>query len=118
VNNVLLPLIGLLLGIIIGLVYPIYIPVNYAPYVSIAVLAALDSVFGGLKAVGENNFDVYVFITGFFTNALLAGFLAYIGDRLGIPIYLAAIFVFGVRIFQNLAIIRRDFLNKFLKNQK
>jgi len=109
------PLIGLLLGIFVGFYFPVNVPVIYAPYMSIAVLAALDSVFGGIRAIEENNFDMNIFITGFFSNTLLAGFLAYFGDRLGIPIYLAAIFAFGVRIFQNLAIIRREIIRRFFK---
>ncbi|AYO30359.1 MAG: hypothetical protein PWR06_329 [Thermoanaerobacteraceae bacterium] len=109
------PLIGLLLGIFVGIYAPINVPVIYAPYMSIAVLAALDSVFGGIRAIEENNFNMNIFITGFFSNALLAGFLAYFGDRLGIPIYLAAIFAFGVRIFQNLAIIRREIIERLFK---
>ncbi|TYP54937.1 small basic family protein [Thermosediminibacter litoriperuensis] len=111
----LFPLIGLILGILAGLVFPINIPLSYAPYASIAVLAALDSVFGGLRAMGEGHFNVNIFITGFFSNALLAGFLAFLGDKLGIPIYMAAIFAFGVRIFQNLAIIRRHMLDRLFK---
>lgn len=108
-------LIGLILGLFIGFYSPITVPVIYAPYMSIAILAALDSVFGGIRALNESNFDSNIFITGFFSNALLAGFLAYFGDRLGIPLYLSAVFAFGVRIFQNLAIIRRQLIKRFLK---
>jgi len=112
-------LIGLFLGLFIGYYSPITVPTIYAPYVSISILAALDSVFGGIKALEEDNFDINIFITGFFSNALMAGLLAYFGDRLGIQLYLAAIFAFGVRIFQNLAIIRRSIVKKlFLKNNK
>lgn len=110
-----IPLIGLIFGILVGMLVPVDIPINYAPYVSIAVLAALDSVFGGLRALAEGHFDGNIFITGFFANALLAGFLAFLGDKLGIPIYMAAIFAFGVRIFQNLAIIRRLVLDRLFK---
>lgn len=114
------PLVGLALGLLVGFYSPISVPTFYAPYVSIAVLAALDSIFGGIRALEENTFDANIFITGFFSNALMAGFLAYFGDRLGIPIYLAAIFAFGVRIFQNLAIIRRLIIDRvfFKKNKK
>nr|WP_245628330.1 small basic family protein [Fervidicola ferrireducens] len=114
-NELLIPIIGLILGILVGLLVPVDIPISYAPYASIAILAALDSVFGGLRALGEGHFDVNIFITGFFINALLAGFLAFLGDKLGIPIYMAAIFAFGVRIFQNLAIIRRLMLDRLFK---
>lgn len=113
------PLIGLALGLLVGFYSPVSVPTVYAPYVSIAVLAALDTVFGGIRALGEDSFNAHIFVTGFFSNALMAGFLAYFGDRLGIPIYLAAIFAFGVRIFQNLAIIRREIIKRiFSKKQE
>lgn len=105
-----LPFLGIILGIVLGLVLPIQIPSNYASYMSIAVLAALDSVFGGIRASLENKFETDIFISGFFGNAFLAAGLAYIGDRLDVPIYLAAIFTFGMRLFQNFAAIRRYFL--------
>ena len=73
---------------------------------SIAVLASLDSVMGGVRAVFEKRFDGVVLITGFFANGALAAILAYMGDRLGVDLYYAAVFVFGVRLFQNLAVIR------------
>ncbi len=103
----LMALIGLGLGIIMGLFFPYNIPVVYSAYLSVAILAALDSVFGGIRASLENSFNSNIFITGFFGNAILAASLAYIGDRLGVPIYLAAVVAFGTRLFQNFAVIRR-----------
>ncbi|MFA5536566.1 MAG: small basic family protein [Bacillota bacterium] len=108
----LLPFIGLLIGVIIGFRYPLHIPVAYAKYMSVGVLAALDSVFGGLRAVMEEKFDQKIFVTGFVGNTLMAGVLAYIGDQLGVELYMAAVFVFGVRLFQNLGIIRRHLIKK------
>ncbi len=107
-----LPLFGVVVGLVIGILFPITIPVEYAQFMSVALLASLDSVFGGLRAGAEEKFDNTVFITGFFTNALLAAGLVYIGDRLGIDLYYVALLAFGLRIFQNLAIIRRYFLKK------
>ncbi len=107
----LLPLVGLALGIILGLFMPFNIPVVYSAYLSVAILAALDSVFGGIRASLENCFDSDIFITGFFGNAILAASLAYIGDKLGVPIYLAAVVAFGTRLFQNFAVIRRYLFN-------
>jgi Uncharacterized conserved protein (small basic protein) len=107
-----LPIAGLLLGLIIGIAFPISVPIAYAKFMSVALLASLDSVFGGLRAGIEEKFDNTVFITGFFTNALLAAGLVYIGERLGIDLYYVASLAFGLRIFQNLAIIRRYFLKK------
>ncbi len=103
----------LLFGIFIGLQMPVFIPFMYAKYMSIAILAALDSVFGGIRAYMEDVFDNVVFVSGFFINILLAAGLAYLGDRLGVELYLAAVVAFGVRIFQNLAIIRRYLLKKW-----
>ncbi|WP_371368848.1 hypothetical protein SRRS_22610 [Sporomusa rhizae] len=107
-----LPITGLIIGLIIGISFPITVPVEYAKFMSVALLASLDSVFGGLRAGIEEKFDNTVFITGFFTNALLAAGLVYIGDRLGIDLYYVSLLAFGLRIFQNLAIIRRYFLKK------
>lgn len=110
-----IPLLGLLIGIIIGIFMPYNIPFAYSKYMAVAILACLDSVFGGLAASMQGKFDMKVFISGFFGNALLAAGLAYIGDKLGADIYMAAIFAFGNRLFLNFAIIRRYLLNKYLK---
>ena len=107
-----LPVLGLLIGLAIGFFAPVHVPVEYTKYLSVGILAALDSVFGGVRAGMEDHFDGTVFITGFFSNTLLAAVLAYIGDQLGVDLYLAAVFAFGVRLFQNLAIIRRHLLHK------
>jgi small basic protein len=108
-----LPILGLLLGILLGLNTPILLAPFYARYLSVAILAALDSVFGGIKAGMEGNFNSEVFVSGFFGNMLLAAFLTYIGDRLGVELYYAALFAFGVRLFQNLGIIRRMLLGHY-----
>lgn len=105
-------LIGLLLGIILGLYLPITYPATYSLYISVAILAALDSVFGAIKSMMEDKFNTEIFVSGFFGNAILAGLLAYIGDRIGVPLYYAAIFAFGNRLFQNFAIIRRHLLER------
>ncbi|NMB41162.1 MAG: small basic family protein, partial [Firmicutes bacterium] len=111
--NALLPLLGLLVGIVLGLIFPFSFPVAYTRYIAMAIMASLDSVFGGLRANMKNQFDPAIFISGFFCNALLAAALTYLGDRLGVEIYYAAIFAFGVRIFHNLAIMRRYLLENW-----
>jgi small basic protein len=106
-----MPILGLIIGIIIGVVFiPINIPQQFSNYVAVAILAALDSVFGGISSSLQGKFNMKIFVSGFFGNALLAAALAYIGDQLGIQIYLAAIFAFGNRLFLNFAIIRRYIL--------
>ncbi|HAK73150.1 MAG TPA: DUF1290 domain-containing protein [Sporomusaceae bacterium] len=107
-----LPILGLLIGLLIGTFLPVSMPIEYAKYLSVALLASLDSVFGGLRAGSEQKFDNLVFMTGFFTNALLAAGLVYIGERIGIDLYYVALVTFGLRIFQNLAIIRHYFLKR------
>jgi len=112
-----MPILGVIIGILIGVFFiPINIPQQYSTYMAVAILAALDSVFGGVASSVQKKFDMKIFVSGFFGNALIAAALAYIGDQLGIEIYLAAIFAFGNRIFINFAVIRRYILNKSAKN--
>ena len=109
--------IGLLVGIVLGLLLEINIPASLSPYLSVAILACLDSVFGAVRASLSKNFKADIFISGFFGNAVLAAALAYLGDKLGIPIYIAAVIVFGGRIFDNFAVIRRIIIER-LKSKK
>ena len=102
-------LIGVVLGIVVGNVIPA-IPYTYSIYLSVAIIAALDSIFGAIASNIKNRFDAKVFVSGFFGNALIAAALAYLGDKLGVPLYYAAIFTFGGRIFDNFAKIRRNLL--------
>lgn len=113
----LLPVFGLIIGIILGSTLNYQIPPVYIKYLSIAVLASLDSVLGGIRSVFEKHFDGLVLLTGFFSNATLAALLAYMGDRLGVDLYYAAVFVFGVRLFQNLATIRHILITRW-RNKK
>lgn len=107
-----IPIIGVLIGVILGFIFDINVPERFSPYMSVAILACLDSVFGAIRANMSKKFKVDIFISGFFGNALLAAGLAYLGDKLGIPIYIAAVIVFGGRIFDNFAIIRRLILER------
>jgi len=114
-----IPILGLIIGILIGVFFILVnIPQQYSNYVAVAILAALDSVFGGIAATLQNKFNIKIFLSGFFGNALLAAALAYIGDQLGIDIYLAAIFAFGNRLFLNFAVIRRHILDKLDKKDR
>jgi small basic protein len=108
-----LPVLGLLLGLIAGAALSLRVPAEYSRYTAMGILAALDSVLGAVRAELEGEFDNRVFLTGFFANIVLAGGLTYLGDRLGVELYFAAIVAFGVRIFNNLAVIRRQLLARF-----
>ena len=105
-------LIGCVLGAIIGMNAPM-ISYTYSSYLAIAIIAALDSVFGGIASVINKNFDLKIFVSGFFGNAILSILLTYLGQKLNVDIYLAAIVVFVGRMFNNLAIIRRYYIDKF-----
>lgn len=105
-------ILGLLIGILLGIVFEVNIPGKFSPYMSVAIFACLDSVFGALRASLAKNFKADIFISGFFGNAVLAAGLAYVGDKLGVPVYLAAVIVFGGRIFNNFAVIRRLLIEK------
>lgn len=107
-----LPLLGLIFGVVLGFLTDIQIPSVYENYLSIAVLAALDTMFGGIRAQLQQVYDDKVFISGFFFNILLAAGLAFLGVHIGVDLYLAAIFAFGVRLFQNIAVIRRILLTR------
>jgi small basic protein len=101
---------AVLAGVLLGLALKLSLPIELARYTAVGILAALDSLLGALRAELEGHFDTRIFLSGFYTNALLAAGLAFLGDRLGIDLYLVALFAFGWRIFQNVAVIRRHFL--------
>lgn len=107
-------LVGFIVGIVAGVMAPFTFPVVYARYLSIAVLAALDTAFGGLRASLDGTYDNGIFITGFFTNALLAAGLVYLGDRVGVEnLYLAGVCAMGIRMFNNLGFIRRALFSRW-----
>lgn len=89
------------------------LPTEYGQYLSLAALAGLDSLIGGVRAGLEGKFQSSVFVSGFLANSLLAAFLAYLGDLMGQPLALAALVALGWRIFLNLSIIRRHWLEGF-----
>ena len=105
-------IVGCLVGALVGMNAPI-VSYTYSNYLAIAIIAALDSVFGGIVATIKKNFNLPIFLTGFFGNAILSIFLAILGEKLNVDIYLAAIIVFVGRMFTNLAIIRRYYLEKW-----
>ena len=110
-------IIGCLLGIIFGMNAPI-IPYSYSAYLAIAIIAAFDSVFGGITSALNKNFDLKIFVSGFFGNAILSILLMMLGQKLNVDIYLAAIIVFVGRMFTNLSIMRRHYIEKWNGKEK
>ncbi|RJQ81520.1 DUF1290 domain-containing protein [Pseudonocardiaceae bacterium YIM PH 21723] len=101
--------IALAVGIVLGLVLDPTAPDWIQPYLPIAVVAALDAVFGGLRARLDGNFDPRVFVVSFVSNVLIAALIVLLGDELGVGAQLstAVVVVLGIRIFGNAAAIRR-----------
>lgn len=106
-------IIAVVLGIILGLIMPYNLTIDTLPYVAVAIIAALDSIFGGIVALYNKRYSNFVFMTGLTSNAVLAVILTYVGNILGINLSFAAIVVFGVRIFNNLSNIRRLTIDKY-----
>jgi small basic protein len=104
-----IPLIALLVGATIGLVVQPTVPAVLLPYLPVAVVAALDAIFGAVRARLEGTFSERIFLVSFFTNVVLAVFLVYLGDQLGVggELSTAVVVVLGVRIFSNLGAVRR-----------
>ncbi|MDP2182952.1 MAG: small basic family protein [Actinomycetota bacterium] len=101
-------LLALALGVTLGLLTNFGVPAGLLTYLGVAVLAAIDSCLGGVRAALEQTFDDKAFVFGFLTNTLMAAFIVFIGDRIGVrELYLAAVVAFGMRVFENLATVRR-----------
>lgn len=105
-----LPLVGLGLGILLGLLLNVSVSPELARYTAVAILAGLDSILGAVRAELDGQYDNRIFLSGFVANTAVAVVLTFVGDRLGIDLYLVALIAFGLRIFQNVALIRRHFL--------
>lgn len=101
--------IGLLVGIAIGIVWHPAVPLWLEPYLPIAIVAALDAVAGGIRALVEKRFDERIFIVSFLSNVVIASFLVFLGDRLGVGAQMSTgvVVVLAMRIFANAAAIRR-----------
>lgn len=108
---------GLAAGLIMGFVFNVSYPTEFSFYITMGLLAAMDSMVGAARSHMEGKYNNAIFISGFIVNALLAGLLTFVGDKLGVPLYYAAIFVFGGRLFDNLAVIRRIAVDKFFNKK-
>jgi small basic protein len=95
--------------VVLGLVLQPTVPTVLEPYLPIAVIAALDALFGGLRAKLDGIFDDKQFVISFVSNVLVAAFIVFLGDQLGVgsQLSVSVVVVLGVRIFGNVAAIRR-----------
>lgn len=102
-------LVAIMAGVALGLVLQPTVPLDLQPYLPIAVVAALDALFGAVRAWLEHIFDEKVFVVSFVTNVLVAGLIVFVGDKLGVggELSTGVVVVLGIRIFSNVAAIRR-----------
>jgi small basic protein len=112
-------LLGILLGIIVGFNISWTIPIEYTKYTAVAIIGILDALFGAIRAeVTNDKYDAVIFLTGLFFNIILALCITFLGEQLGLDLYLAATVVFIFRIFSNLGITRRAALQKYIDKKK
>lgn len=104
-----IPAIGLVVGLVLGLWLQPDVPLWMQPYLPIAIIAALDALFGGIRAALDGIFDDKVFVVSFLSNVVVAAFIVFLGDQLGVgsQLSLGIVIVLGLRIFTNVASIRR-----------
>ncbi|MBU1445663.1 small basic family protein [Patescibacteria group bacterium] len=112
-------LFGILVGIIAGFAIDVTIPIEYTRYTAVISIGILDALFGAIRAeVTNDKYDAVIFISGLFFNIILAIAITFLGDKLGLDLYLAATVVFTFRIFSNVGITRRVLLQNFLQKRK
>ena len=114
--GIIILIVFIIAGVLTGM--NVAIPLSYSNYIAVAILACLDSVFGAFSANVEKKFSMSVFISGFIGNALVAILLVFIGEKLNVDIFLAAVIVFSSRLLNNFSSIRRYFLEKMEKKAK
>ncbi len=104
-----IPVLGLVVGVVAGLLLQPTVPLGVQPYLPIAIVAALDALFGALRAVLDGVFDDRVFVVSLLSNVVVAGLIVFVGDQLGVGSQLSTgvVVVLGIRIFSNAAAIRR-----------
>lgn len=105
-----LPLVGLAVGALVAVLAHPTVPQDLSRYVAMAVVAALDATLGGVRSSLEHTFSDRIFVVSFLSNALVAVALVWLGDQLSVDLVTAVVVVLGIRIFQNVAAIRRRFI--------
>lgn len=108
--GVIIIIICAILGIVTGM--NVIVPYSMSKYIAVAILAFIDTVFGALVSNTQRKFSLTTFLTGFFGNALIAIALVFLGEKLNVDIYLAAVIVFSTRLFSNFSIMRRYYIDR------
>lgn len=115
---ILIALIAIVAGYFLGIYYQVPLEDMWVNYVALAVVSGIDSVMGGIRSHMEDKFQTDIFLTGFFGNILLAAGLVWVGDQMGVNLFLVVAIVLGWRVFTNLSLIRRILLNRWRETQQ
>lgn len=115
---ILIPILALIVGVLLGALVSDQVSLLFAPYMSVAVLAGLDSICGGSRSYLEGKFQQDIFVSGFLFNIVLAIFFVWLGVSIGLNLMLAAALVFGWRIFNNASLIRRLVISRIADQRK
>lgn len=111
--GVIILVICAILGIIAGM--NVIVPYAISKYIAVSILAFIDTVFGALVSNTQRKFSLTIFLTGFFGNAIIAIALVFLGEKLNVDIYLAAVIVFSTRLFSNFSIMRRYYIDRIVE---
>ena len=112
-------LVGILIGVLIGFEVQYSIPLAYTKYTAVVLIGILDALFGAIRAEAtKDQYNAIIFITGLLFNIFLAVTITYLGEKLGLDLYLAATVVFTFRIFSNVGITRRSLIQNFMDKRK
>ena len=110
-------ILGLIIGILTGLIAPLTIPISLSRYTAVAIVAILDSILGALAADLKGKYLSTIFLSGLMANIVLGAGITYLGDRIGLDLYLAVLIALMIRILSNLGIIRQEALKKYLEKR-
>lgn len=102
-----LPILGLVVGALVAVLLQPTVPQDLSRYVAMAVVAALDATLGGVRSSLEHTFSDRIFVFSFLSNVAVAMILVWLGDQLATDLSTAVVVVLGIRIFQNVAAVRR-----------
>ena len=110
-------ILGFIIGIAVGIIFPLSIPVEFARYTAVMILAVLDSIIGAARSDVENSYNATVFFSSLVTNMIIAALITFIGDKLSLDLYLAVLVAFIIRILNNLSIVRYSLIKKFVDSR-
>lgn len=113
-----LELSGLAVGVLLGLVIPFAVPSSLLTYTAVALFVLLAEGVRGLVAQRKGGFDPAAFLGGLLVDMAGAVALTWLGEQVGLPLYLASVVYFGGKMFQNFGEIREELLTWSGKKDK